>query len=330
MAMDLKTRYLGFELEHPLAPSASPLTGKLETLKQLEDAGASLVVLHSLFEEQIEHSIKTSEHFLNLGTETFAESLTYLPSGKTLDHGIEEYLDLIRRTKDSLSIPVVASLNGMDAGGWIQTAKLIEEARADALELNVYFIAADPGQSGEQVETRYLRILERVKSTVGLPVTMKLSPFFSSLPHMARRLVDAGAEGLVLFNRFYQPDIQVEELEHYSHLTLSTPQDLKLPLRWISILYGRLSCDLAATSGIHGVEDVVKAVMAGACVTHLCSALLQNGPRLIGQLKTGLAAWLEEHEYQSLRQMQGSMSQIHCPDPSALERANYMETLYNW
>lgn len=329
--MDLTTRYLGFELEHPLVPSASPLTGELGTLKQLEDAGAPMVVLHSLFEEQIEHEAGASEHFLDYGNESFAEALTYFPAyGDKLDHGLEEYLDLVRKAGESLSIPVLASLNGVDDGGWLKSAKLIEEAGADALELNVYYVATDMEETAGQVEARYLDILQAVKSTVKLPLAVKLSPFFSSLANMARQLDQAGADALVLFNRFYQPDVNIEELELFPHLILSDSNDLRLPLRWISLLSGRVNCDLAASSGIHEVEDVVKAVMVGAGVTHLCSALLKHGPGHIGKLKTGLAAWLEDHEYHSLRQMQGSMNQANCPDSRTAERANYMKTLYSW
>ncbi|PIQ96234.1 MAG: dihydroorotate dehydrogenase [Nitrospinae bacterium CG11_big_fil_rev_8_21_14_0_20_56_8] len=328
--MDLKTTYLGFELEHPLAPSASPLTGDVDMLKILEDNGASLVVLHSLFEEQIEHHQKLSEHFINLGTECFAESLTYFPPLEELDHGTEEYLDLVRRAKEALSIPVVASLNGSHSGDWTHTARLIESAGADALELNIYYLAMDMEETGEAVERRYLDTLKAVKSEVGLPVTVKLSPFFSSPSHMAHRLVEGGANGLSLFNRFYQPDILIEELEHYPHLELSDSRDLRLTLRWLAVLYGRIACPLAATSGIHTVEDVVKAVMAGASVAHLCSALLKNGPGHINSLKKQLLEWMESHEYESLGQMRGCMSRMNCPNPAALERANYMRTLYSW
>lgn len=329
--MDLTTRYLGFDLEHPLVPSASPLTGEPDSLKRLEDAGASMVVLPSLFEEQIEHESKTSEQFISHGTESFPEALSYFPPcAGELDHGLDEYLDLVRKAKESLSIPVLASLNGTESGGWLKTAQLIEEAGADALELNVYYIAADMDETTNHVEARYLEVLKAVKSTVKLPITMKLSPFFTSLAHMAKQLDDAGADGLVLFNRFYQPDIDIEELELYPHLVLSESDELRLPLRWISILSGRVHCDLAVSSGIHKVEDVVKAVMAGACVTHLCSALLRHGPQHIGKLKCDLNTWLEEHEYHSLRQMHQSMSQINCPNPLAVERANYMKTLYSW
>jgi dihydroorotate dehydrogenase (fumarate) len=328
--MNLTTRYLGLELEHPLVPSASPLTGNLDSLKELEDCGASMVVLHSLFEEQIEHDAQASEHFRELGTDSFSESLSYFPDSGELDHGVGEYLDLVRKAKESLSIPVVASLNGTQTGGWTESAKQIEEAGADALELNIYFIATSLDDAGDTVEKRYMDILKSIKSSIQIPVTVKLSPYFSSLGHLARQLVENGADGLVLFNRSYLPDIQIEELEHQPHLNLSDSDDLKLPLHWLSILYGRIPCDLSATSGIHTVEDVVKATMAGASVTHLCSALLQNGPGLLGKLKSGLITWLEEHEYDSLGQMLGSMSFINCPDPSALERANYMKTLMNW
>jgi dihydroorotate dehydrogenase (fumarate) len=329
--MDLTTRYLGFELEHPLVPSASPLTRELESLKKLEDAGASMVVLPSLFEEQIEHESKASEHFFNQGTESFSESLTYFPACQEhLDHGLDEYLELVRKAKENLSIPVVASLNGADEGGWLKSAKLIQEAGADALELNVYYVATDQQETSNQVEARLVDILKSVKSAVSLPIAMKLSPFFSSLANIAKQLDEAGVNSLVFFNRFYQPDIDIENLELYPHLVLSNSEDLRLPLRWISILCHQVKCDLAASSGIHTVEDAVKAVMAGARVTHLCSALLKQGPQHIEKLKTGLAAWLEEHEYDSLNQMTGSMCMANCPDSPVVERANYMQALYSW
>lgn len=329
--MDLTTRYLGFELKHPLAPSASPFTRDLESLKRLEDAGASLVVLSSLFEEQIEHESKASDHFFSQGTESFSESLTYFPAlQENLSHGLEEYLDLVRKAKESLSIPVLASLNGVDEGGWLKSAKMIEDAGADALELNVYYIATDQQETSNQVEGRLVDILKNVKSTVHIPIAMKLSPFFSSLANLTQQLDEAGVNSLVFFNRFYQPDIDIENLELYPHLVLSDSEDLRLPLRWISILCHQVKCDLAASSGIHTVEDVVKAVMAGARVTHLCSALLKKGPQHIEKLKTGLTAWLEEHEYDSLNQMQGSMCMANCPDPPVVERANYMQALYSW
>ncbi|MBI4178988.1 dihydroorotate dehydrogenase-like protein [bacterium] len=328
--MDLSTRYLGFDLPHPLVPSASPLTDNLDNLKRLEDAGAPMAVLRSLFEEQVVHESRASEHFQNLGTDCYAEALTYLPPCSGLEHGLEQYLDLVRKAKAALSIPIVASLNGASSGGWTRAAGLIEEAGADALELNEYYLATDMECNAAQVEDRCVGLLKSVKETVRFPVTVKLSPFFSSLPHFARRLVEAGADGLVLFNRFYQPDIDIESLELYPHLQLSTSNELRLPLRWIAILHGRLRCDLAATTGIHTAEDAVKATMAGAAVCHMCSALLQKGPGHIGKLKTGLAEWLEAHEYHSLRQALGSMSLVNCPDPAALERANYLQTLYSW
>lgn len=328
--MDLSTRYLGFELAHPLVPSASPLTESIDSLKMLEDAGASMVVLRSLFEEQIIHEARASEHFLNFAADSHVEASTYSPSFMEMDHGIGKYLDLVQKAKNKLDIPVAASLNGSEIGGWTRTARLIEEAGADALELNIYYLATNMEESGLAVEQRYIELLKNIKSSTRIPITVKLSPFISSLPHFSRELVNAGAKGLSLFNRFYQPDINIEELEMHTDLRLSSSQDLRLPLRWISILYKRVDCDLAATSGIHTVEDVIKAVMAGASVTHLCSALLLKGPKLIKQLKTEFADWMEKHEYQSLRQMQGCMSLINCPNPAALVRANYMEMLYSW
>lgn len=328
--MDLSTRYLGFDLAHPLVPSASPLTENIDSLKMLEDAGASMVVLRSLFEEQIIHEARATEHFLNFASDSHVEASTYSPAFMEMDHGIGKYLELVRKAKAELDIPVVASLNGSEIGGWTGAAKLIEEARADALELNIYYLATNMEESGLAVEQRYIELLKNIKSTIKIPITVKLSPYISSLPHFSKELVNAGAKGMSLFNRFYQPDINIEELEMHTDLRLSNSLDLRMPLRWISILYKRVDCDLAATSGIHTVEDVVKAVMAGACVTHLCSALLLKGPKLIKQLKTEFADWMEKHEYKSLRQMQGCMSLVNCPNPAALVRANYMETLYSW
>lgn len=328
--MDLSTRYLGFTLPHPLVPSASPLTEDLDSLKRLEDAGASMVVLRSLFEEQIVHETQALEHFHEFGTDSYAESLTYFPAREKLHRGIEKYLDLVRKAKAALSIPVVASLNGADLGGWTHSARQIEEAGADALELNMYYLATKVEESGATVEQRYIKLLRSITNEVKFPVAVKLSPFISSLPHFSMELVNAGAKGLALFNRFYQPNIDIEKLEVYPDLQLSNSAELRLPLRWISILYGGVDCELAATSGIHTVTDVVKALMAGASVTHLCSALLLKGPNLIGQLQRELVEWMQINEYATVSQMKGCMSLINSPNPAALVRVNYMETLYSW
>jgi len=296
----------------------------------MEDAGAAAVVLHSLFEEQLTLERYELSHHLTQGTYSYAESLTYFPEPEVFHVGPEGYLEHIRKAKQAVSIPIIASLNGSSAGGWTDYARQIEQAGADALELNVYFIPTDPDMEGIVVEQTYLDILKAVKSVVSIPVAVKLGPFFSNLAHMARRLDETGANGLVLFNRFYQPDIDLDTLEVRPNILLSTPQALRLPMRWIAILYGRIKADLAATSGIHQAHDVLKMLLAGARVTMLCSVLLKKGVAEIRTIEQGLGQWLEEHEYESVRQMQGSMSQIHCADPSAFERVQYMRGLKSY
>jgi dihydroorotate dehydrogenase (fumarate) len=296
-------------------------------MRRLEDAGASAIVMYSLFEEQIAHESAELDHYLRYGTESFAESLTYFPDASDYNAGPEEYVELIRKAKESLSIPVIGSLNGITSGGWIRFAKKIEEAGADALELNVYYLPTDPDLRSEDVEDRYLAVLHEVKRTVRIPVAMKLSPYFSSLAHFARRLDIAGADGLVLFNRFYQPDIDVEVLEVVPRVILSTPMAMRLPLRWVAILHGRIKGSLAATSGIHAANDVIKMIMAGADVTMMCSALLKNGPEHLTGVLADINRWMLDHEYHSVKQMKGSMSQRSVADPAAFERANYMKTL---
>jgi dihydroorotate dehydrogenase (fumarate) len=325
--MDLSTTYLGLKLNNPIVPSAGPLSYTLDGMKRLEDAGASAVVMYSLFEEQIAHEASELQHYLSYGTESFAESLTYFPDLQQYNLGPEEYVELVHKAKHSLRIPVIGSLNGISVGGWINYAKKIEEAGADALELNVYYIPTDPLLSGTEVEDRYLEALLAVKRTVRIPVAMKLSPFFSSFANMAKRLDSAGADGLVLFNRFYQPDIDLENLEVTPNVILSSPQALRIPLRWIAILRGRIKASLAATSGIHTVQDVLKMLMVGADVTMMCSALLKNGPQHIKQVLKDLEQWMVEREYVSVQQMKGSLSQKSVADPSAFERANYMKSL---
>jgi dihydroorotate dehydrogenase (fumarate) len=325
--MDLSTTYLGLKLKNPIVPSASPLSHTLDSMKRLEDAGAAAIVMYSLFEEQITHEAAELDHYLSYGTESFAESLTYFPEANEYNLGPEEYIELLHSAKGSLEIPVIGSLNGISTGGWIEYAKKIEEAGADALELNVYYIPTDPKLVSQDVEERYLEVLHAVKRTVKIPVAMKLSPHFSSMANMARRLDNAGANGLVLFNRFYQPDIDLETLEVKPNVILSSPQALRLPLRWIAILYGRLKASLAATSGVHRAQDVVKLMMAGADVTMMCSALLKNGPQHVQQVLSELDQWMLEHEYTSVKQMKGSMSQKAVADPAAFERANYMKAL---
>lgn len=325
--MDLSTHYLGLKLKNPIVPSAGPFSRTLESMKRLEDAGASAIVMYSLFEEQIAHETSELFHYLSFGTESFAEALTYFPDIHQYNLGPEEYIELLHRAKSSLEIPVIASLNGISVGGWISYAKKLEEAGADAIELNIYYIPTDPVLSGSDVEDRYLEVVDAVKRTVAIPIAVKLSPFFSALSNMARRLENAGADGLVLFNRFYQPDIDIDGLEVRPNIILSTPQAMRLPLRWIAILHGRVRANLAATGGIHTHEDVLKLLMAGADVTMMCSALLQHGPNHITEVLHAIESWMIEHEYVSVQQMKGSMSQRSVADPSAFERANYMKAL---
>lgn len=325
--MDLSTNYLGLHLKNPIVPSASPLSRSLDGMKRLEDAGAAAIVMYSLFEEQIAHEAAELNHYLSYGTESFAESLTYFPEAEVYNLGPDEYIELLHKAKQSLSIPVIGSLNGISSGGWIEYAKKIEQAGADAIELNVYYIPTDPELTGQEVEDRYLEVLHAVKQSVKVPIAMKLSPFFSSMANMAKRLDTAGAKGLVLFNRFYQPDIELETLEVVPSVILSTPMAMRLPLRWIAVLYGKVKANLAATSGIHTSQDVIKMLMAGADVTMMCSALLKNGPQHITTVLAEVRQWMLEHEYVSVSQMKGSMSQKSVADPAAFERANYMKAL---
>jgi dihydroorotate dehydrogenase (fumarate) len=325
--MDLSTKYLGLQLRTPLVASASPLSHEISGIRSLEDAGASAVVLYSLFEEQLRQENLELERDLNAGTESFAESLTYFPKTSEFRTGPEGYLEHIRKAKNAVNIPIIASLNGSTLGGWTKYAKQIEQAGADAIECNLYFIPTNMEVSGSEVENAYLDILREVKTSVQIPVAAKLSPFFSNMSNMAKRLDQMGTDGLVLFNRFYQPDIDLEELEIKPNVLLSGPQALRLPLTWIGILYGRIRASLAATSGVHGPEDVIKLLMVGADVTMLCSALLRNGIPHLRHVEEGVLEWMAEHEYESVHQMQGSMSQQRCPDPGAFERAQYMRAV---
>lgn len=325
--LDLTTQYLGMQLRTPLVASASPLSHEIENIRRLEDAGASAVVLYSLFEEQLRQESRELDYFLSAGTESFAESLSYFPEASEYHLGPEEYLEHIRKAKEAVKIPVIASLNGSSVGGWIQYATQIEEAGADALECNIYWIVTNPDAASAEVEQHYLDILLAVKAAVHIPVAVKLSPFFSNISNMAKRLDAAGADGLVLFNRFYQPDIDLEALELKPNVLLSTPQAMRLPLTWIGILYTRVKASLAATSGVYGSEDVIKLLMVGANVTMLCSTLLRNGIHHIQPIEQGVREWMEKHEYESVKQMQGSMSQQRCQDPSAFERAQYMRAV---
>ena len=325
--LDLSTRYLGLQFRTPLVASASPLSQDLSSIRQLEDAGASAVVLYSLFEEQLRQESLELDFYLSAGTESFAESLSYFPQPSEFHLGPDEYLDHIRKAKAAVQIPIVASLNGTSVGGWIQYATQIEEAGADALECNVYWIVTDPDMTSAEVEQHYLDIVEAVKTAVHIPVAIKLSPFFSNFANMAKRIDAAGADGLVLFNRFYQPDIDLESLEVTPNVLLSTPQAMRLPLTWIGILHGKVKASLAATSGIHGAEDVIKLLLVGSDVTMLCSTLLRNGINHLRSIEQGIRQWMEAHEYESVQQLKGSMSQQRCADPSAFERAQYMRAV---
>ncbi len=325
--MDLSTTYLGLKLRTPIVPSASPLSETLDGAKRLEDAGASAIVLSSVFEEQLAHEQLEMEHHLTHGTESYAEATSYFPDTQLGDLGPETCLDHIRKVKSAVDVPVIASLNGTTPGGWTSFATWMEQAGADAVELNLYNIPTDPDQPAEEIEKGYEEILCAVKGAVNIPVALKLGPFFTNMGHVAKRFDKAGADGLVLFNRFYQPDIDLEELEVVSNVLLSTPQAMRLPLRWIAILSGRVEADLAATSGIGHSCDVIKMLLAGAKVTQVCSVLLKAGIDHLRQLELGLVEWLEENEYESVEQMRGSMSQRNVADPAAFERAQYMKAL---
>lgn len=329
--MDITTEYMGLQLRSPLVPSAAqPLTGDIDNVKKLEDAGAGAVVLHSLFEEQLITEKFELHHHLEYGTESFAESLTYFPEPEEYKVSGEEYLDHIRQAKQSVDIPVIASLNGYSPGGWVEYAQLMQQAGADAIELNFYYVPTDPNITGADVEQNAIDILKDVKGEVTIPVAMKLSPYFSNFANMAKRLEEAGANGLVLFNRFYQPDIDLEELEVRPNVLLSTPQAMRLPMRWIAILYGRIKPDLASTSGVQKGQDAIKMLMVGAKITQVCAALMRHGIGHLQVLEEEMKHWMEENEYESVKQMQGSMSQIHCPDESAFERAQYMRGIQSY
>jgi len=325
--IDLSTRYLGLNLASPLVVSASPLSRDVDGICRLEDAGASAVVLYSLFEEQLRQEEADLNYHLAAGTESFPESLTYFPQPSEFHTGPEGYLNHIRKAKSAVGIPIIASLNGSTLGGWTKFAGEIQRAGADAIECNIYHIPTDPKLSATDIENSYLEIIRAVKSVVTIPVAVKLSPFFSNFANMAHRLDDAGADGLVLFNRFYQPDIDLEELEIRPNVLLSSQQALRLPLTWIGILYDKVKASLAGTSGVHTAEDVVKLLMVGADVTMLCSSLMRHGINHLRHVDRELREWMEEHEYESVRQMQGSMSQQRCADPGAFERAQYMRAV---
>ncbi len=328
--MDLSTHYLGLNLKNPIVPSASPMSKSVGSVRLMEDYGASAVVLFSIFEEQIRHESKEMYHHLTYHAESYAEATSYFPEAGDYHSGPEEYLEHIRKLKESVSIPIIGSINGVTDGGWVEYAKLIEQAGADALELNVYYIPTDVNMTSDDIEQTYFDIVKDVRNQVKIPIAVKLSPFFTSIPNVAQRLEKIGVNGLVLFNRFYQPDINLESLNVEPGVILSNSDALRLPLRWIAILHKKVKADLAASTGVHSPEDVLKLTMAGADVTMMCSALLRHGAKKIREVLTGVQQWMVEHEYASLNDMRGSMSHHSVADPSSFERANYMKALQTY
>jgi dihydroorotate dehydrogenase (fumarate) len=325
--VDLSTTYLGLQLKNPVVASASPISKKLEGIRSLEDAGASAVVMYSLFEEQILRESLALDHYLNKGAESYPEAVTYFPDLETYNVGPEDYLELIYKAKHAVEIPVIGSLNGVSSGGWVDYARKIEQAGADALELNMYYVPTDLELSSQDLEQNYVDLVKDIRAQIHIPLAVKLSPFFTALPHFSARMVGAGANGLVLFNRFLQPDLDIETLEVTPNLVLSSAHELRLPLRWIAILFGRVQADFALTSGVHTAQDVLKASMAGASVSMMASELLKNGVSRIGEILSDMQAWMETYEYASVEQMKGSMSQRAVAEPAAFERANYMKAL---
>ncbi len=330
MPMDLSTTYMGLKLDSPLVPSSSPLTGDVEQVRRLADGGAGAIVLPSLFEEQVRHDADELDHYLQYGAERFPESLSYFPDLGDYKFGPEQYLDHVRAVKDAVDVPVIASLNGVSAKGWTEYAAKMADAGADAVELNVYYIPTDPDLTGAQVEDVYVNILRAVKSGLTVPVAMKLSPYFSSTANVLSRLDQAGADGLVLFNRFYQPDIDLDDLSVSPNLVLSSPVETRLPMRWIAIMRGRLDASLAATSGVHSGRDAAKMLLVGADAVMVCSALLENGVDHLAAMRDELAEVMEAREYAAVSDMKGVLSQENCPEPAAFERANYMKTLNSY
>jgi dihydroorotate dehydrogenase (fumarate) len=325
--MKLSTNYLGFKLRTPLVPSASPLSENIDNIKRMEDAGASAIVFHSLFEEQLRRDHHELHFYLEQNTEVSAEAVSFFPEPPAFQVGPEAYVEHIAKAKAAVDIPIIGSLNGATFGGWTKYARAIEQAGADALEVNIYSVPTDPDLAGEDIEESYLMILASLKAQLKIPVAVKLSPYFTNLARFARSLDRAGANALVLFNRFYQPDIELETLEISPNILLSTPMAMRLPMRWIALLHGRIGANLAATSGIHRATDALKMLMAGADVTMLCSVLLRRGIDHIRVIEREMLQWMEQHEYESVEQLKGSMSQEHCPDASAFERAQYMRAL---
>ncbi len=329
--MNLETKYLGLKLKSPLVPSASPLSIDISKVKRLEDAGAAAIVMYSLFEEQISKENQALDHFTNIASESYAEALSYFPEPEQY-HNLEaeDYLEHIRKLKEAVDIPVIASLNGVSEGGWTGYAQKMQEAGADALELNVYYIAADPEITSEKVEQMYINDLMAVKKSVSIPVSIKLGPYFSAFANMAKRLEKAGADGLVLFNRFYQPDIDLETKEVSPSLELSNSFEKRLPLRWIAMLRPHLKCSLAATTGIHSAEDVIKMIMVGADVTQMASSLLREGSDKLFTITEEMKIWMEQNEYDSVEDMKGAMSSASVADPTSFERANYIRILQSF
>ena len=328
--MDLTTTYMGLRLKSPLVPSASPLSREVPQVRLLEDAGAGAIVLHSLFEEQLEFENKELDHFMEYGAESYAEAVSYFPDPGDFHRGPEEYLEHIRRAKEAVEMPVIASLNAASPGGWTEYAKKIEQAGADGLELNIYFLPTECGRSAAEVERVYEDVVGEVRKEVKIPLAVKMHPYHTSVPEMARRLAAAGANGLALFNRFYQPDLDPENLEVQPNIQLSTPYEARLAMRWIAILYKQVDADLAATGGVHSGRDAVKMLMCGANVVHVCSALLKYGAEHLRRIEEELAAWMDRNEYESVSKLVGVMSQRKCPDPNAFERANYIKTLHSY
>ncbi|MCE5246178.1 MAG: dihydroorotate dehydrogenase-like protein [Candidatus Polarisedimenticolia bacterium] len=328
--MDLTTTYMGLRLKSPLVPSASPLSREVPQVRLLEDAGAGAIVLHSLFEEQLEFETKELDHFMEYGAESYAEAVSYFPDPGDFHRGPEEYLEHVRRTKEAVEMPVIASLNAASPGGWTEYAKKIEQAGADGLELNIYFLPTECGRSAAEVERVYEDVVGEVRKEVKIPLAVKMHPYHTSVPEMARRLAAAGANGLALFNRFYQPDLDPENLEVQPNIQLSTPYEARLAMRWIAILYKQVDADLAATGGVHSGRDAVKMLMCGANVVHVCSALLKYGAEHLRRIEEELAAWMDRNEYESVSKLVGVMSQRKCPDPNAFERANYIKTLQSY
>ena len=325
--MDLRTKYLGLNLKHPVVASASPLSKTLDGIKRLEDAGASAVVMFSLFEEQLRYENESFNYLMESGTESFAESLSYFPEVEEYKVGPDSYLNLIRQATSAVDVPIIASLNGVTSEGWTEYAKEMADAGASAIELNIFYIPANLDITGREVEQRYVDIIKAVKGSVSVPVAVKVSPFFSAMGEMAIKFVEAGADGLVLFNRFYQPDFDLEELEVVPDLELSSPSEIRLPLLWIAVLHGRINASIAATRGVQSPTEIIKYTMAGADAVMTASALLRNGAGHIKTLVDGMSDWMDRRGYESVEQMKGSMSQRNVADPSAFERANYIKVL---